>query len=62
MKARIINPNNLTMSPQEQRRKGVEIISNLRKEGFTDEQICKKMGIPVDMKDRFFEHLGLASK
>lgn len=62
MKARIINPNSLTMSPQEQRRKGVEIISNLRKEGFTDEQICKKMGIPVNMKDRFFEHIGLASK
>ena len=62
MKARITNKNDLTMSPSEQRRRGVELINRLRAQGLSDNDICKKIGVPADMKDRFFEHLGVESK
>ena len=62
MKARPINPNDLKMSPREQRKRGVELIKEFRASGISDDDICKKLGIPLEMKDRFFEHIGLTSE
>lgn len=58
MKARI-PPKKPTMPLEQQREKGKALIEKLRKEGLSDEDIARKIGVPVEMMPRFIKHIGL---
>lgn len=40
------------------RKRGVELIKKLRGEGFSDEEIARKLGVPLEMAPRFFKWVG----
>lgn len=48
MKARIP-----TLSPVEQRKRGVALIKKLREEGYSDYEICRKLGVPIGWDAKF---------
>lgn len=48
MKARVPK-----QSPLEQRKKGRELIKKLREEGYSDYEICRKIGVPIGWDEKF---------
>lgn len=41
------------LSPLEQRKKGIELIKKLREEGYSDYEICRKIGVPIGWDEKF---------
>lgn len=59
MKARIPTPLEKLSA---ERRKGRELIKQLREKGITDEEIAKKLGVPYSKWEKFLWQIGMPFK